>query len=349
MFPLPCGLLVETESIERIFAGLAVEAYQQIPDNLKRKKKKVIVLAGPTGCGKSDLAMHLCKILPGDIVSADSIQVYKGMDIGTAKPSLEDREAVPHHLIDIRSVKDPFNVVDFYYEARHACQNILNQDRVPIIVGGSGFYIHSLLYGPPSGPPSVPELRKSLEAEMERLGPDVLFEKLTQLDIDYARTITKNDKQKIVRALEIITLTNKKVSKLSWKGRHKPMNYDFRCWFLHRPREILYRRIEKRCDLMIDCGFLSEVEQLVMDGIRSNSSASQAIGYRQALNYLLTERTQEDYQKFIDEFKKLSRHYAKRQLTWFRNEEPLFRWIDLDMHDPEVVLDIITQDYEQSL
>lgn len=346
---MSCGVTIETENIERIFLGLAVEAKQQIPSSLKRKKKKVIVLAGPTGCGKSDLAMQLCKKIPGEIVSADSIQVYRGMDIGTAKPSLADREEVPHHLIDIRNVNEPFNVVDFYYEARHACQNILNRDQIPVITGGSGFYIHSLLYGPPSGPPSVPELRKSLEIEMEKLGPDMMFERLSQLDLDYARTITKNDKQKIIRALEIITLTNKKVSKLSWKGRHKPMNYDFRCWFLHRPREILYKRIERRCDHMVERGFLEEVEKLVESGIRSNNSASQAIGYRQAIEYLLSERTKDDYQKFLESFKKLSRHYAKRQLTWFRNEEPLFRWIDLDMHDPEVVIDIITQDYEQSL
>lgn len=347
---MPCGVKVEVEeeNIERIFLGLAVEAHQQIPTSLKRKKKKVIVLAGPTGCGKSDLAMQLCKEIPGEIVSADSIQVYRGMDIGTAKPSLEDREAVAHHLIDIRNLSEPFNVVDFYYEARHACQTILNQDHIPIITGGSGFYLHSLLYGPPSGPPSVPELRKSLENEMEKYGADIMFERLAQLDLDYARTITKNDKQKIIRALEIIALTNKKVSKLSWKGRHRPMNYDFRCWFLHRPREVLYRRIEKRCDQMLERGFLEEVERLIEMGLKSNVSASQAIGYRQALEYLASERTEADYQKFLESFKKLSRHYAKRQLTWFRNEEPLFRWIDLDMHDPEVVVDIIRQDYEQS-
>lgn len=346
---MPCGVTLETENIERLFVGLAVEAHQQIPANLKRKRKKVIVIAGPTGCGKSDLAMQLCHSLPGEIVSADSIQVYRGMDIGTAKPSLEEREAIPHHLIDIRNVNEPFNVVDFYYEARHACQNILSRDKIPIIVGGSGFYIHSLLYGPPSGPPSVPELRKSLEAEMEKLGADALFARLMELDLEYARTITKNDKQKIVRALEIITLTNKKVSKLSWKGRHKPMNYDFRCWFAHRPREVLYKRIEKRCDQMMERGFLAEVEHMLELGIRSNGSAAQAIGYRQALDYLLTKKTKEDYQEFIAAFKKHSRHYAKRQLTWFRNEEPLFRWIDLEVHDPEVVIDIISQDYEQSL
>lgn len=342
------GITIEKEDIERIFLGLAVEAQKKIPYNLQRSKKKVIVLSGPTGAGKSELALELCQKIGGEIVSADSIQVYKGMDIGTAKPSKEERELVPHHLVDIREVSDPFNVVDFYYEARHACQTILNRDNIPVIVGGSGFYIHSLLYGPPSGPPPSPDLRKALEEEMSKLGSDALYERLAQLDLEYARTITKNDKQKIIRALEIITVTNKKVSKLSWKGRHKPMNYDFRCWFLHRPKEILYDRIEKRCDQMLQAGLVHEVENLIEKGIRDNTSASQAIGYRQVLDFFQTDRSEDAYKAFIKEFKMASRHYAKRQITWFK-KEPLFRWVDLDMHDPEVVLDIIEQDYEQSL
>lgn len=345
---MSCSLTVQAEEIEKIFLGLAVEAQKQIPSNLQRIKKKVIVIAGPTGAGKSDLALQLAEKIGGEIISGDSIQVYRGMDIGTAKPSLEERLAVPHHLIDIRDVKDPFNVVDFYYEARHLCQEIIARERIPIIVGGSGFYIHSLLYGPPSGPPSVPELRKSLEMEMEREGADALYEKLRQLDLEYAKTITKNDKQKIVRALEIITLTNKKVSKLSWKGRFKPMNYNFRCWFLHRPKDVLYQRIEKRCDKMLEQGFLKEVEHLMAEDIEKNSSASQAIGYRQALEYLATQRSPEDLALFIQKFKQATRNYAKRQFTWFRRE-PLFRWVDLEMHDPEVVMDIIEQDYEQSI
>jgi tRNA dimethylallyltransferase len=343
-----CNVTIEKEDIERIFLGLAVEAQKQIPASLQRSKKKVIVLAGPTGAGKSELAMQLCQKIGGEIVSGDSIQVYRGMDIGTAKPTKEERELVPHHLIDIRNVNESFNVVDFYYEARHACQTILSRDNIPVIVGGSGFYIHSLLYGPPSGPPSVPELRKSLEAEIKNLGSEALYERLSQLDLEYARTITKHDKQKIIRALEIITLTNKKVSKLSWKSRHKPMNYDFRCWLLHRPRESLYERIEHRCEQMVEQGLIEELEKLIPKGILDNPSTCQAIGYRQALAFLKTQRTEEDLKTFLDSFKQASRHYAKRQLTWFR-KEPLFRWVDLDMHDLEVVMDIIEQDYEQSL
>ncbi|MBN9377799.1 MAG: tRNA (adenosine(37)-N6)-dimethylallyltransferase MiaA [Chlamydiales bacterium] len=341
---MPCGT-IEKEDIEKIFIGFAVEVQKQLPTALPKQKKRVIILAGPTGCGKSHFALELAKNIDGEIVSADSMQVYKGMDIGTAKPTLQERELIPHHMIDIRHVTEQFNVVDFYYEARQAFQQIHSRDKVPIVVGGAGFYIHSLLYGPPAGPPSVPEVRKALEDEYDRLGPEALYERLQQLDFQYANGITKNDKQKIIRALEIITLTGKMVSKLSWKGRHKPQNYDFHCWFLYRPRPSLYQRIEKRCDQMLNDGLLKEVEFLLKEGILQNSSAAQAIGYRQTIDFLSTHQTKEDYSSFIDSFKKASRNYAKRQHTWF-GKEPMFNWIDMDLHDSEVIMDLISKDYD---
>lgn len=342
------NITIEKEEIERIFLGLAIEAQKQLPTNLQKPKKKVIVIAGPTGTGKTAFAVELAQAINGEIISADSMQVFRGMDIGTAKATEDERNLVAHHLIDIRDIKESFNVVDFYYEARHCCQVIHNRDAVPIVVGGSGFYLHSLLYGPPSGPPSVPELRQALEEQIEAKGSEEMYEKLRQLDPQYASTITKNDKQKIVRAIEIITLTGKKVSKLSWKGRRKPQNYDFLCWFLYRPKEHLYHRIDKRCEKMVLDGFLDEVAELEKQGIRSNPSASQAIGYRQALDFLATPRSDADLEKFVHDFKQASRNYAKRQFTWFR-KEPLFRWLDLDLHDTEVAIDMIRQDYESRL
>lgn len=342
------GISIEKDEIERIFAGLASQAEKEIPSTLSQNKKRVIVLAGPTATGKSALAMELAAQMNGEIINADSMQVYKGMDIGTAKASEEEQARIPHHLIDIREVDDIFNVVDFYYEARQACMKILSQGKVPIVVGGSGFYLRSLIYGPPSGPPSVPELRKQIEAEFERMGPEAMYQKLEQLDLEYAHTITKNDRQKIVRALEIMQLTGKKVSRHSWKERRRPQNYDFRCWFLHRPREVLYHRIEKRCEKMIDDGLIDEVKALRVKGLEENSSAVQAIGYRQTLDFIDSPQTKEDYIHYETELKKASRQYAKRQLTWFR-KEGIFRWLDLDLHDPEVVMDIIKQDYEMGL
>lgn len=342
---MPSGTLIETKEIQRIFINFAVEAQKQLPEALPKQKKRVIILAGPTGCGKSNFAMELAKNIDGEIVSADSMQVYKGMDIGTAKPTKADCEMIPHYMINIRHVTEPFNVVDFYYEARQAFQQIHSRDKVPIVVGGAGFYIHSLLYGPPSGPPSVPEVRRALEEEYDRLGGDALYKRLQQLDLQYANSVTKNDKQKIIRALEIITLTGKMVSKLSWKGRHKPQNYDFRCWFLFRPREHLYHRIDKRCMRMLDEGLLDEVKTLIREGILTNPSASQAIGYRQAIDYLATAQSEEEYKNFVESFKRASRNYAKRQHTWFA-KEPLFNWMDMDLHDAEVIMDVISKDYD---
>lgn len=339
------GTITEKAEIERLYFGLAIEAQKQIPSSLQNPKKKVIVIAGPTACGKSDFALMLAEKIGGEIISADSMQVYRGMDIGTAKPSQTDRLRVPHHLIDIREIDEAFNVVDFYYEARKSCQFILSHNDIPIIVGGSGFYLHALIYGPPNGPPSVPEVRAALEKECDLLGLQSMYERLKKMDPQYASTVTRFDKQKIVRALEIMVLTGKKVSRLSWKGRIRPIGYDFHCWFLNRPKEQLYHRIDKRCDKMLSAGFLEEVEYLAHHGLCENPTASQAIGYRQALDFLNSPRKTEDYQKFVSEFKRASRHYAKRQMTWFRRE-PLFRWLDLDVHDYEVAIDMIYQDYQ---
>lgn len=289
--------------------------------------------------------MMLAEAVKGDIISADSVQVYRGMNIGTAKPLPRERVRVPHHLIDIRDVWETFNVVDFYFEAKHALEMIHSAGRVPIVVGGSGFYLHALLYGPPSGPPSVPELRKRLEAQFLREGADAMYERLCQLDKEYALTISCHDRQKIIRALEIIELTGEKVSRHNWKSRLIPKGYDFRCWFLNRPRSTLYRRIEDRCEKMLSHGLLEEVDWLEDHGLCDNPSASQAIGYRQALDFLAGNRSRGDYLKFVDEFKKVSRRYAKRQLTWFRREG-LFSWLDLDLHDPETAMDMIINDLE---
>lgn len=335
----------ESSLFQKIFSSDTLTEHQLIVPPVKRKKPIVIVIAGPTCCGKSALAMMLAKTINGDILSADSVQVYKGMDIGTAKPPKRDRDAVPHHLIDIRNVWESFNVVDFYYESKHVLELVHSQGRIPIIVGGSGFYIHSLLYGPPSGPPSVPEVREKIEEQFEEQGADNMFARLQQLDSEYAATISCHDRQKIIRGLEIIEITGDKVSRHHWKKRLIPKAYDFRCWFLNRPRSILYRRIEDRCDKMLAHGLLEEVEGLKQVGLKDNPSASHAIGYRQSLEFLDSPRTREDYLNFVAEFKKASRRYAKRQLTWFRRES-LFNWLDLDRHDPETAMDLILNDLD---
>ncbi len=310
------------------------------------RKKRVIVLAGPTASGKTELSLLLAQAIGGEIISADSMQVYRGLDIGTAKASPEERALIAHHMIDICDLEESFNVAQYYEEATQAIRDIISRDNVPILVGGSGFYIHSLLYGPPAGPPSIPEVREQLEKQVAELGVEVLYERLQMLDPDYAATISEHDQHKVVRALEIMALSERRVSDFPKSSAKEEREYDFRCWFVYYPREKLYARIEMRCEEMIQKGFLDEVREMDARGLRLNSSASQAIGYRQALQFLDSRQTKEDREQFLAQFKKASRQYAKRQFTWFR-KEPLFRWLNIEELDQEKLKELILQDFEQ--
>ena len=313
---------------------------------VRAKRKKIIVLAGPTGVGKTDLSISIAKILDGEIISADSMQVYRGMDIGTAKVSKDIQKEVVHHMIDVCDIDKNFNVVEFYNQAHMICSDILLRDKIPIVVGGSGFYMHAFLYGPPEGPPSMIEIREKLSKQMDLLGPEALYEKLKELDPNYAKSLTPNDKHKIVRALEIITITKKPVSSFPKPKQIPSDTYDYRCWFMHMPKELLYPIVDMRCMEMIERGFIDEVEDLMKKGLEENYSASQAIGYRQCIEYLKSNKQEADRIKFINNFKQATRHYIKRQFTWFK-KEPFFRWLDLSQISRERALEYILQDYEQ--
>ncbi len=331
------------EKLKQILRGVYQPEMEKISNDVG-PQKKVIVLAGPTCVGKTALSLKIASELGGEIVNADSMQVYRGLDVGTAKVTLAERQNVAHHLIDIRDVAESFTAVDFYHEAQLACDSILARNKVPIITGGTGFYLHVLLYGPPKGPPSDPELRKKLENEMEKFSPEAMYDRLEKLDPEYAASITSHDRVKIIRAFEIISLTQKKVSDFPWNQKGDPLGYNFSCWFLFRARENLYSRINERCDTMLKEGLVDEVVNLKKSNFQENRSASQAIGYRQCLEYLQTEQTDEDYEHFKEQFKRATRRYAKRQFTWFR-KEPEFKWLDLDLHDPEIAADLIIKDY----
>ena len=342
---MTCGTVFQQDQIKKLLDGIKTKPSPQQLQVDTNDPKKVIVISGPTASGKSELGLMLAKQLGGEIISADSMQVYRGMDVGTAKVTLKEQAGVPHHLIDVCEVGDPFTVVNFFHAARQCICEIRARRKVPIVVGGTGFYLRALLYGPPSGPASIPQLRQALEKEMENMGPEVLYDHLKQLDPEYSKKITCNDKQKIVRALEIITLSGGPVSALPWARREKPLDYDYRCWFVYRPREILYQRIEERCDYMVEQGLIDEVSKLDAMGLRDNQTASQAIGYRQTLQYLDSEKTDEDFKLYIKNFKTASRRYAKRQFTWFKKEKE-FRWLNIDVHDLEIAADFIMQDFK---
>ncbi|MEN9655000.1 MAG: tRNA dimethylallyltransferase [Chlamydiota bacterium] len=313
-----------------------------------RRKKRVLVIAGPTASGKTELSIALSQVVGGEVISADSMQVYRGMDIGTAKPTPEQRLLIAHHMIDVCDLHESFNVAEFYGRTQESLRSIVLRDNVPIVVGGSGFYIHTLLYGAPAGPPSDPDVRKQLEKQMHDMGPEALYQRLQQLDPEYASTLSTRDRHKIIRALEIIALSELPVSHFQKAKEPEESLYDYRCWFLYYPRERLYARIDSRCDEMIRKGFLDEVKELETKGLRGNGSASQAIGYRQALAFLDSDQTDDNYITFVTHFKRATRQFAKRQFTWFR-KEPLFRWLNIEEHSPDRLKELILQDFEQGL
>jgi tRNA dimethylallyltransferase len=315
--------------------------FRKIQKNHDIIRKKVVILSGPTGVGKTAFSIKLAKALNGEIISADSMQVYKGMDIGTAKASHSELKEVPHHLIDILDVKQKYNVVDFYHDAMAALSDICHKGKVPIVVGGTGFYIRALLKGPPPGPPSKPELRAKLEEQLDRIGVESMYDSLYDLDPTYASTISNNDKQKILRALEIIAVTGLNVSSLPLQKEPEEDVYDFLCYFLYRPKPELHQRVQIRSESMLDAGFMEEIERLVKGGLLENSSAKEAIGYRQGIEYLDSPRSLEDYRHFKEKFIIASKKYIKRQFTWFK-KEPEFSWIDLSaVSEDELISQIL--------
>jgi len=339
------GVIFEDPELHSLLPPFTLPSKKKLPPGVK--KKKVIVIAGPTGVGKTPLSLVIAQATGGEVVSADSMQVYRGMDIGTAKVSLQERKQVVHHLIDSRDLDELSNVVEFYHEAMQAIREIIAKGHVPIVVGGTGFYLHALIYGPPKGPPSQAHVRENLEQRMDVLGSLAMYEELVRLDPRYAATITPNDRHKIVRALEIITITGLPVVQFASGPEDFNEEFDFRCWFLYVPKEKLHPVIEARCERMLQDGLIEEVRRLQKEGIETNSSASNAIGYRQVLAYLHSAQKEGDWKVLVSEFKRASRALAKRQYTWFR-KEPLFRWLDVDTIDREMAAEMIIQDYEFS-
>ena len=282
-----------------------------------------------------------------EVVSADSMQVYKGMDIATAKITPMERADIPHHLIDICDIHEQFNVACYFKAASQAIRDIVSRGNVPIVVGGSGFYIHSLLYGPPVTPPADESVRQHLEERADDIGIGQLYEKLKQIDPSYAATISVNDRHKIIRGIEVYMVSQRPIS--SFKVNKQLNNrYNWRPWFIYHPPEVIYSRVELRCEQMIQAGLIDETRELDKRGLRHNSSAATSIGYKQCLKFLDSKQTPEDRHQLLYEFKQATRHYVKRQFTWFRREE-IFRWVNLQEHPLDYVTELILQDFEQSL
>ncbi len=289
--------------------------------------KEVIVIAGPTASGKTSLSIELAKLLNGEIISADSMQVYKYMDIGTAKPSAEEMQGIRHYLIDELLPNEEFNVVKFKEAAEKYIEAILEKGKQPIIAGGTGLYISSLINNINfSETVSDWELRKQLEREAEEYGPVHIHDKLKLVDPVSAASIHPNNVKRVIRSLEVYYQTQKPISYHNEKSREIPPKYKFILLGLTMEREKLYDRINKRVDIMLENGLIDEVERLVELGYADSITSMQGIGYKEILSYLRKEITLEEA---VETVKRESRRYAKRQITWFKRIKEI-KWFSID-------------------
>ena len=282
-------------------------------------KNKLIILAGPTASGKTSVSIDLAKRLGGEIISADSMQVYKYMDVGTAKISVEEMQGVKHHLIDVLDPKEDFNIVKFQNMVKCSIEEIVKNGHIPILVGGTGFYIQSVIYDIDfNNEDDNSSVRKKLEEEYDAFGADFMHEKLKKIDIVSAQTIHKNNKKRIIRAVEYFLINNEPISSHNEVQREKKSPYDFRFFVLNPPRDILYERINKRVDIMVENGLVDEVKKLREMGLSTANISMQGIGYKEIIEYLDGEVSLETA---IENIKQNTRHMAKRQVTWFKREK----------------------------
>ena len=307
-------------------------------------KKPLIIITGPTAVGKTNLSIDLAKKIQGEIISADSMQVYRGMDIGTAKITKEEMDGVPHHLIDILNTDEPFNVAIFQEKARQAIDEIYNRKHIPIIVGGTAFYIQALLYGIDFTEEEHDNSYRDQLGEMSNSeeGKISLHEMLQKIDPEYAKTVHYNNAKRVIRALEYHHFTGKKFSEYNEEQRMRNAEYDFKYFVLTDDRAVLYDRINKRVDIMASSGLLDEVTALYHQNLPREYTSMQGVGYREVFEYLDGNCT---YEEAIEEIKKNTRHFAKRQLTWFRKEENV-TWVDkasFDRDDDKILEYVIEQ------
>lgn len=291
------------------------------------EQKPLIVLTGPTAVGKTNLSIRLAKETGGEIISADSMQVYRHMNIGSAKIRPEQMQSVPHHLIDVLDPWEDFNVVTFQKLCKDAINGIYERGRLPILTGGTGFYIQAALYNIDFTENEENQVyRKELEETAANLGPGVLHEMLRKVDPDSAESIHANNIKRVIRALEFYRGTGKRISEHNTAEREKQAAYRFCYFVLTQNRETLYKRIDSRVDAMISEGLVEEVNALKKQGLQRGHVSMQGLGYKEILAYLDGEISLEEA---VYRIKRDTRHFAKRQLTWFRREKDVI-WIDKD-------------------
>ena len=285
---------------------------------------KIVVITGPTATGKTRLGVMLARELGGEVVSADSMQLYRGMDIGTAKPTPAEMQGVPHHLIDVAEPWEGWSAAKFVEAARAACLDIISRGRLPIVVGGTGLYIDSLVQGRSFGAvDETGETRRELEERYDEIGGAAMLRELAQLDPERAAKLGPNDKKRVVRAYEVYLLTGRTITELDRESREREPEFDAKYIILGwASRDELYRRIDARVDEMVAQGLFEEVEALLAEGLGPDTTAMQAIGYKEAAEALRGECSRDEA---IEKIKRETRRYAKRQLTWLRRREGALR------------------------
>lgn len=286
--------------------------------------KRLIFLVGPTAIGKTEVSIELAKILNCEIVSCDSMQVYRGMDIGTSKPRKELLDVVPHHLIDILEPLEEFSAAQFRKLSIKAIEEILSRNKMPLFVGGSGLYVKALIDGIFKGPSSDRDLRARLRQESDEFGVEILYKRLEVLDPATAAKVHPNDLRRILRALEVYEKARAPISELKKGTRGLSDKYDIKIFGLNMDRKALYKKIDQRVDEMYDAGLVDECRRLI--GRKLSLTASQALGYKEVFGFLKGEFSLEEAKKLA---KRNTRRFAKRQLTWFRRDERI-DWIDVE-------------------
>lgn len=295
-------------------------------------KKPLIILTGPTAVGKTNLSIKLAKLVGGEIISADSMQVYKGMDIGSAKITTEEMEGVPHHLIDILEPWEEFNVVVFQQKCKEAIAGIYERGHIPIMTGGTGFYIQAVLKDIDfTENEDNTEYRESLEALGKEKGAEHLHQMLREIDPASAEAIHANNMKRVIRALEFFHLTGKKISEHNEQEAEKEPAYNFCYFVLNDDRDKLYERIEQRVDIMLKNGLEDEVYHLLEKGCARDMVSMQGLGYKEMIDYLEGKTTLEEAVYII---KRDTRHFAKRQITWFKREKDVI-WVNKSEFDYE--------------
>ncbi|SLM30499.1 tRNA dimethylallyltransferase [Desulfamplus magnetovallimortis] len=286
--------------------------------------KKIIIICGPTAVGKTSFAIHLAEKCNGEIIGADSMQIYKYMDIGTAKPDMDERQMVPHHLIDFLDPDKDFDAGQYVAHADSVIEELYSRSKVPVVVGGTGFYIKALMHGLFRERTADKSVLDRLEKEKEERGNLALYEKLAMLDPESALRIHPNDSFRVIRALEVLEVTGKTIS--SYQNQHgfTPQRYTALKICLNMERSLLYHRIEKRVDQMMSQDLVNEVRALLRMGYSCDLKAMQSIGYRHVCEYL---NQGVSFDETVRLLKRDTRRYAKRQLTWFRNDRDII-WME---------------------